>query len=204
VNTRAEVKPDVIIRRTELGYDVEIVGAEPFTLCVNPAYRNLFQQLAKSRNNEERKQIQDYVERAELFIRNINRRRQTLKLITKCIIEHQAGFLETGSRQFLHTLTRTRVAQLLEMHESIVSRATANKFVQLPHQEVVSFDLFFDASLSVKDAIDQIIRSEDPSNPYSDKQIAELLGEMGIQVARRTIVKYRDSQKILSSARRRQ
>ena len=92
---------------------------------------------------------------------------------------------------------------MLGIHESTVSRATANKFVQLPNQEVANFNLFFNSSLSVKDAIEEIILEEDPSSPLSDQQIVDKLGERGVTVARRTVVKYRDQQKILSSTRRR-
>ena len=137
-----------------------------------------------------------------MFIRNINQRRQSLRQITRCIIDFQTGFLETGSRQFLRPLTRTRVAQLLEIHESTVSRATANKFVQLPNQEVVSYNMFFNSSLSVKDAIESLIHSENPAQPLSDQQIVEQLAG-GVHLARRTVVKYRDTLKILSSTRRR-
>src|ERR1019366_4322344 len=102
--------------------------------------------------------VVEYVDRAEMFIRNINQRQHSLRQITRCIIDIQTGFLETGSRQFLRPLTRTRVAQLLEIHESTVSRATANKFVQLPNQEVVGYNIFFNSSLSVKDAIENLIQ----------------------------------------------
>ena len=93
--------------------------------------------------------------------------------------------------------------QILSLHESTVSRATANKYVQLPNLEVVCFNIFFNASLSVKDAIEHLIATEDPAQPLSDQQIVVLLEEKGIHVARRTVVKYRESQKILSSTRRR-
>ncbi|MCS6775826.1 MAG: RNA polymerase factor sigma-54 [Chloroherpetonaceae bacterium] len=205
-NSKSVVRPDVIIRRTELGYEVEVLGTEPFTLGINPTYREAYNQIKNGIGNhseEEKKHFTEYVERAELFIRNLNQRRHTLRMITRCIIDCQAGFLETGSRQFLRPLTRTRVAKMLSIHESTVSRATANKFVQLPNQEVVPFSIFFNSSLSIKDAIEEIIQDEDPSNPYSDQQIADLLKARGIPVARRTIVKYREAQKILSSTRRR-
>ncbi len=205
-NSRAAIRPDVVIRRTEVGYEVEVLGAEPFALGVNPSYRDAYNQIKSGcghYSDDDKKHFTEYVERAELFIRHINQRRKTLRMITRCIVDCQTGFLETGSRQFLRPLTRTRVAKMLSIHESTVSRATANKYVQLPNQEVVSFDIFFNSSLSIKDAIEEIIQDEDPSNPFSDQQITELLKDRGIIVARRTIVKYRESQKILSSARRR-
>lgn len=205
-NHKVSVRPDVVIRRTELGYEVDVMGAEPFSLSITSSYREIYAQIKKGVGNhseDEKKHITEYVERAELFIRNLNQRRHTLRLITKCIIDCQMGFLETSSRQFLRPLTRTQVAKMLSIHESTVSRATANKFVQLPNQEVVGFHIFFNSSLSIKDAIEEIIEEEDAANPLSDQQIADKLRERGINVARRTIVKYREAQKILSSTRRR-
>ncbi len=205
-NSTSSVRPDVRVRRTEIGYDVEVGGADTFSLCVNPQYRATYAQIKSGKGHyseEDRKNVTEYVERAEMFIRNLNQRRQSLRLITHCIIEYQIGFLETGSRQFLRPLTRTQIARHLDLHESTVSRATANKFLQLPNQEVISFNLFFNSSLSVKDAIEEIIQEEDPAHPLSDQQIVTLLLEKGIHVARRTVVKYRESQKILSSTRRR-
>ncbi len=205
-NSKTTIRPDVLIRRNAHGYDIEVIGGEPYGLGVNPMFRDAYTQIKSGmghHTDDERRIITEYVERAELFIRNITQRRHTLKQITRSILEFQTGFIETGSRQFLRPLTRTRIAKMLNIHESTVSRATANKFVQLPNQEVVNFNLFFNSSLSTKDVIEEIILEEDPANPLSDQQIVEKLGERGITVARRTIVKYREQQKILSSTRRR-
>ncbi|HOK54524.1 MAG TPA: RNA polymerase factor sigma-54 [Armatimonadota bacterium] len=201
------IKPDVIVRRTPAGYEIEVVQGEQYLLAINSNYRNAYQQLknggAKKFSDEEKKHIVEFVERADLFIRNINQRRRTLRLITKAIVEYQQGYLETGSKSFLRPLTRTRIARALKMHESTVSRATANKYVQLPSEEIVSFDFFFDSSVSIKDLIGEIIANEDSSNPLSDQAIAEMLQQRGLNVARRTVVKYREAQKILSSRQRR-
>jgi RNA polymerase sigma-54 factor len=205
-NSKATVRPDVVIRRTEFGYEVDVLGTEGYALSVNPLYRDIYTQVKNGQlhqSEDDKKHFTEYVERAELFIRNINQRRQSLRQITRCIIDCQIGFMETGSRQFLRPLTRTRIARVLNIHESTVSRATANKYVQLPNQEVVSYHVFFNSSLSIKDAIEAIIQEEDPASPFSDQQIMQLLTAKGIHVARRTIVKYRESQKILSSTRRR-
>ena len=205
-NNRISVKPDVIVRRTEAGFEVEAVGVEAFALSVNPMYRNLYNEMktgSGKHNEDQKKHVTEHVERAELFLKNLQQRRQTLKNITRCIVEFQTGFLETGSRQFLRPLTRTKIARALNVHESTVSRATANKFIQLPNQDVVSFQIFFNSSLSVKDTIETLIHEENPKHPLSDQQIVNLLQERGFNVARRTIVKYRESQKILSSTRRR-
>jgi RNA polymerase sigma-54 factor len=205
-NSRSSVRPDVVIRRTEIGYEVEVQGTEAMVLGVNPTYREAYNTIKNGNGrvpDHDKQHVTEYVERAELFIRNINQRRKTLRLITKCIIDCQQGFLETGSRAYLRPLTRTKVAEMMGMHESTVSRATAKKYVQLPNQEVVPFEIFFNPSLSVKMAIEEIIAKEDPMKPLSDRQIVDLLKAKGIEVARRTVVKYRDSQKLLSSNRRR-
>lgn len=201
------VRPDVIVRRTAAGYEIEIVGHDAIYLCLNPSYRAMYEEIrnggAKKYSKEDRKHITEFVERADLFMRNLNQRRRTLRNITKSIVEFQQGYLETGSKAFLRPLTRTRIARLVKMHESTVSRATANKYIQLPSEEVLSFDFFFDGSISVKDLIFDLIHAEDKHSPLSDQQIADILVERGLNVARRTVVKYREAQKILSSRQRR-
>ncbi|MDO8683578.1 MAG: RNA polymerase factor sigma-54 [Armatimonadota bacterium] len=206
-STRASIKPDVVIKRTPTGYEIEVMGNEQFFLAVNSYYNRMNTEMrnpdAKGYTEQDKKHVFEFVERADLFIKNINQRRKTLRLISKGIIDQQQGYLETGSRSFLRPLTRTRIAHALSMHESTVSRATSNKYVQLPNQEVVSFDFFFDGSLSVKDMIGQMIATEDAHNPLSDQTIAEMLQARGLNIARRTVVKYREAQKILSSRQRR-
>ena len=201
------VRPDVIVRRTPAGYEIEVVGYEHYGLTLNSYYREVYDQLkngaGKRYSSEERKHIVEFVERADLFIKSINQRRRTLRAIAKSVVEYQQGYLETGAKSFLRPLTRTRLAKALALHESTVSRATAGKFLQLPSQEVVSFDFFFDTSTSVKDLISDLIANENPRDPLSDQQIAEILRERGQDVARRTVVKYREAMKILSSRQRR-
>ncbi len=203
----ASVRPDVIVRRSAAGYEIEVVGNDQYVLNINSSYRRMYEDIrnggAKNYSKEDRKHITEFVERADLFIKNINQRRRTLRLITKSIVEYQQGYLETSAKAFLRPLTRTRIAKSIKMHESTVSRATANKYVQLPSQEVVPFDFFFDGSVSVKDMICDLIASEDKASPLSDQQIAEILQSRGLNVARRTVVKYREAQKILSSRQRR-
>ena len=158
---------------------------------------------SKKYSEQDKKHISEYVERADLFIKNINQRRRTLRTIAKNVVEFQHGFLDTGSKLFLRPMTRVKLAEQINMHESTISRATANKYVQLPSQEVVPFDFFFNQSHSLTDMIMQLIEHEDPASPLSDQELADILTERGIPVARRTVVKYREAQKILSSRQRR-
>lgn len=201
------VHPDVIIRRTPSGYEIEVVQSEQYLLAINSHYRRSYQDIKSGSNkrysDDEKKHLVEFVERADQFIRNLNQRRRTLRMITRAIVEYHQGYLETGSKTFLRPLTRTKIARALKMHESTVSRATANKYVQLPSEEILAFDFFFDGSVSVKDLIGEMIAKEDSSNPLSDQAIAEILQERGLAVARRTVVKYREAQKILSSRQRR-
>lgn len=201
------IRPDVVVRRTPAGYEIEIAGNEHYFLGINARYKTMYEEMKNGKSaqysRDDKKHISEFVERADLFIRYINERRRTLRLITKAIVEFQQGYLETGEKSFLRPFTRTKLARTLKIHESTVSRATANKYVQLPSEEVLPFDFFFDGSISVKDMILDLIKTEDRGNPLSDQQIANILNERGFDIARRTVVKYRESQKILSSRQRR-
>lgn len=202
----ASIRPDVILRRTELGYEVDVVGFDSRNLTINASYLEYYEGIKSNGDAqlpEVKRQVVEQVERARRYIQCLAQRRQTMRKITMGLAELQIGYLETGQIRFLRQLTRTQLAQQLNLHESTVSRATMNKYIQLPNMEVVSFDVFFNSSLSIADAIQEIIDQEDLAKPYSDQQIVHLLAERGINVARRTVVKYRESRKILSSTHRR-
>lgn len=203
---RNTVRPDVIIHRTATGYEVEVVANENPALSINPQYGEIYNDLRNRKSSdisaEEKRHIISSVERAELFIKNLTQRRKTLRSISRCIVEEQHGYLSTGSKLFLRPLTRSKVAELLGTHESTVSRATANKYIQLPSQELVSFDFFFHASQTVMDIIAELMETEDQSNPLRDQDIADILAERGYPLSRRTVTKYRKAKKILSSHHR--
>ena len=201
------VKPDVVVRRQERDFEVLVVESNRFVLRINEFYRNVHKEMQRSRDrytDQERQHTAQYVERAELFIRNLKQRKRTLHTISTALVKYQIDYFDTAEVSRLRALTRGKLASLLGVHESTVSRATANKYLQLPWQEVAGFDFFFDASLSVKQLIQEILDSEDARSPYSDQAIAELLEERyGVEIARRTVEKYRDEMKVLSSRKRR-
>jgi RNA polymerase sigma-54 factor len=189
---RAAVRPDVIIRNVDGELQVEIVESHKFNLHVDSLYSRLARELRNSEASEaERDHVREYVNRARFFIDNVNRRRATIERIAQSLIERQGEYLLNGV-QHLVPLTRAEVGNIIGMHESTVSRATAGKFVLIPSGEVVPFSHFFTASLGVKDQIKKMIEGEDPHHPYSDADIAELLAEEGVTLARRTVAKYRD------------
>ncbi len=194
---RTLVRPDVLIREIDDELAVEVVESRRFSLRVTPIYSSLSSQLRASEATERDKQhVREYVGRAKFFIDNINRRRATVQRIAECLAERQRDYLLHGV-QHLVPLTRAEVGDLIGMHESTVSRATADKFVMIPSGEVVPFSHFFTASLGVKDQIRKLIGAEQPRHALSDHEIADLLAGEGIAIARRTVAKYRDELQIL-------
>jgi RNA polymerase sigma-54 factor len=202
-DTRAMyVIPDVVISKGADDFEVEVVESRRFMLRVNPMYTRLSADLRSSTatmNPEEKRHVQQYVGRAKLFIANINQRRQTLFNITRCLVDQQRDFLEHGVRS-LRPLSRAAVALQLGVHESTVSRATAQKYVMLPNGEVIPYAHFFTPSLSVKDFMKEVIEKE--GKPLTDSEIVDRLATSGIHIARRTVAKYRMQLAILPSSLR--
>jgi RNA polymerase sigma-54 factor len=156
--------------------------------------------------------IGEKLRNAQWLIRAIEQRRKTIIRVTECIVEKQRDFFEKGVA-FLKPMILRDVAETVGMHESTISRVTTNKYVHTP-QGLFELKYFFNSSIrrmadediaseSVKQAIKKIIDEEDKSNPLSDQQIVELLAKRdGIQIARRTVAKYREMLGILSSSKR--
>lgn len=210
------IRPDVIIKRSGIGFTVEVLGFDNASLQINPYYRSLYDAIRASRHggapardgavrlsSDHQKHVIAYVERANMFLKNLQQRRRTIQNITQALIECQQGFLETGQRQFLRPLTRTHLAKMVSMHESTVSRALLYKYVQLPSQDVVSFDIFFENAVTLKGVIATLVSEETPGFPLSDQALVDALLERGFTVARRTVVKYREEMRISASYLRR-
>src|SRR5699024_475123 len=155
--------------------------------AVNP----VDQEAIANSSDEDKNHVRHYSNRAKMFMSNIQQRRDTLFRISECICELQEGFLRGGVRE-LQPLTRALVAQQVGVHESTVSRATANKHVMLPSRKVIPFSHFFTPSLTTKDITKDIIQREaQTGHPLTDRKISALLLKGGIRVARRTVAKYR-------------
>jgi RNA polymerase sigma-54 factor len=146
------------------------------------------------------------------LIRSIHQRQSTIMKVTESIIKHQKAFFEEGIHK-LKPMVLKDVAEDIEMHESTVSRVTTNKYVHTP-RGVFELKFFFNSSISctdgqdlaseaVKARIRDIIEQEDPGSPLSDAKIADRLEEEdNIDIARRTVAKYREKMGILSSTKR--
>ena len=198
------VAPDVIVTLKDDELHVDVVETRDYHLKMNSMYDQIARQLGRSRTkgdftDGERDHIREHVNRAKLFISNIQQRRDTLYRISRCIVDLQEDFLRGGVRE-LRPLTRAVVAQQVGVHESTVSRATANKYVMLPTRKVIAFSDFFTPSLSVKDIIREMVEKED--EPLTDRKICDLLEKQGIRIARRTVAKYRAELNVLPSTMR--
>lgn len=200
-NAGASVPIDLRIVRSEFGWSVDLAGVDPHDLIISHAYRQQMAHL-KGQRTDERRHLVTYVNRAKGFIDALEGRKRTLLRIGDYLIDHQLGFVTTGNYSFLRPLTRRLMANDLGLHESTISRATMGKHIQLANGEAVSFEVFFKPALRIQQMIAEILRSEDPDSPLSDEAIAGILAERGVIVARRTVNKYRDKTKLLSSRRR--
>ncbi|MEO7002125.1 MAG: RNA polymerase factor sigma-54 [Ktedonobacterales bacterium] len=200
----AVVRPDVVIRRTLQGFEAEVVEQRRYRFAMNPLYHSLYQEGRAHRiapaalGDAGRQHVRQYVTRTRFFIDCMRQRWETLNAIANALIEFQYNFLDKGARH-LRPLTRGELAAHIGLHESTVSRATANKYVLLPEGRVVPFDDFFDGSLAAKDILRELIAAENPQKPFSDEDLTGLLNERGLLLARRTVAKYREVLGILPS-----
>ena len=163
----------------------------------------------KDLDAETKNYLAQHLNSARQLLRNIRQREKTLLRVVEAIVRRQEKFLRRGWH-FLKPMTMRELAEELNLHESTISRAVANKFAELPFG-VVELRKIFSASISTEDVtaakvkalIVELIKSENPQRPLSDKALAEILSARGISVARRTVMKYREQLGILSSAKRR-
>lgn len=198
----AYTRPDIIIRRGDSGFEVELIEEKRYGFHIGSGYGTRQLRLENDPGSEE---IQRYIrhqsDRARFFIDCIQRRWRTLKQVAELIVDYQREFLDKGIR-YLRPFTRAEVATRLNLDESTVSRATANKYALLPNGRLIPLSDFFDGSLSVKDILRELISTEDTRHRLSDDELARLLTMRGIPMARRTVTKYREEMGIGSSRER--
>ncbi|MBI4720557.1 MAG: RNA polymerase factor sigma-54 [Chitinivibrionia bacterium] len=200
------VIPDLVVEVIEGKYVVYLNDKNIPRLRVSQAYQSELMKDSKDGSRETRDFIQSRLKSAKWLIQTIEQRRRTMVKVMECIVDKQREFFEKGT-SFLKPLTLQQVASEINMHESTVSRVTTNKYVQTP-RGVFELKFFFSSSLktydggevsakSAKDTIRKIIEGEDPRNPLSDQKIADLLKDSGLEIARRTVAKYREQLNIL-------
>ncbi|MGQ9524847.1 MAG: RNA polymerase factor sigma-54 [Armatimonadota bacterium] len=200
------VKPDVIVLRDRDGqFCVEVIEYEASSIRISPSYVQLWREMQKHPHvytEGDREHVAQLLSRAHMFVRGLEQRRELLRKVAECIVEEQRPFFESGCPEDLRPLTQCRLAALLHVHESTISRGVADKYMQLPNGDLVSFRFFFGKALSAKHMVKIIVQQEDPTAPYSDQQISDILKHLGYAVARRTVMKYREEMSILSSRHR--
>lgn len=203
--------PDIFVYRIGDEYVVVLNDEGLPNLRINSFYRSALSG-AVTVDAKAGEYIQEKLRGALWLIKSIHQRQRTIYKVTKSIVKFQRDFFDHGVA-YLKPLVLRDVAEDIEMHESTVSRVTTNKYVQTP-QGLFELKYFFNsginttegdsvASESVKSKIRDIIAAENPRKPYSDQKIVELLRRQGIDIARRTVTKYREMLNLGSSTERR-
>ncbi|MEW6535445.1 MAG: RNA polymerase factor sigma-54 [Candidatus Auribacterota bacterium] len=198
------VVPDVILEKVDGDYKIILNDEKIPHLHISHLYKSLMNKADVDPNTKD--YIKDKIKSGMWLIKNIHQRQRTIYNIADEIVKRQRRFFDEGIA-FLKPMTMQVIANALGLHESTVSRAISNKYVQTP-RGVFQFKYFFSTPIttasgtaasatSVKDKIQEIIRSEDPQKPLSDSKIIEMLDKDGIQLARRTVAKYRKELNIL-------
>jgi RNA polymerase sigma-54 factor len=205
------VVPEIIVQKVEGEYVIHQTNEYLPRIRISKHYKDLMGDADTS--TEVRTYIREKIRAGTLLVRSIDQRQQTIHRIATEIVRVQTGFLEKGIAH-LCPLTMSQVADVIGVHETTVSRAASGKYMQTP---VGTFELryFFTTGIkqadgqivsneSIKDALARIISEEKPEKPYSDSALVKKLQEKGMEVARRTVAKYREQMNILPSHQRKQ
>lgn len=198
--------PDVTVEKIEDNYEITINGRGLPALKISPQYKNLLN--LKHTPQEAKIYLKEKLSSALWLVKAVNQRQETIRRVAECILQTQKEFFEFGCGH-LKPLTMKEVARIVERNESTISRAVNNKYIQTPYgifelsyffsgafktgtEEVVSTD-------AVKTQVVTLIEDEDQQHPLSDDKIVTILRSQGINIARRTVAKYREELKILPS-----
>ena len=208
------IEPDVFVRRVGDEYVIQLNDDGLPRLRVSRAYRRMLQSMrSEGRQDEAQQFIKDKIRSAVWLIKSLDQRQRTIYKVAASIVRQQREFLDKGIDQ-LRPMVLRDVAEDIGMHESTVSRVVSNKYIHT-QRGLFPMKFFFHSgidreygdnisSLTVKRKIEQLIQSEDPKRPLSDSELMRILNREGIQIARRTVAKYRDELSIASSTDRKQ
>ncbi|MBA6412995.1 RNA polymerase factor sigma-54 [Parahaliea sp. F7430] len=193
------VVPDVFVSKKQSRWVVELNPDIAPRLRINSDYASLIKRADNSADNT---YLKDNLQEARWFLKSLESRNETLMKVASKIVEHQRSFFEYGE-EAMKPLVLHDIAEAIEMHESTISRVTTRKYMHTP-RGIFELKYFFSSHVStssggecsstaIRALIKKLVAAEDPRKPLSDNKIAQLLEEQGIQVARRTIAKYRDT-----------
>lgn len=200
------ILPEIFVVKSGDEYVVTNNNDQIPHLRISNTYKDLMSQAESSA--EVREYIREKIRAGKFLIKSLHQRQATILNIAKEIVKRQTEFMDKGVA-FLRPMTMVQVAEVVGVHETTVSRAVSGKYMQTP-QGVFEMKYFFTSGIktssgegmsntSVKDMIDEMVKKEDPAKPLSDEEIVKLLTAKGIQIARRTIAKYRSELNILPS-----
>jgi len=202
------VVPDVFVSKVKDQWQVTLNPDIAPKLRVNPYYSGMIKRADSSQDNISMK---NHLQEARWFIKSLHSRNDTLLRVAKSIVEKQGDFFEHGPIAMRPMVLRN-IAEELELHESTISRVTTQKYMHTP-RGVIEFKYFFSSHVStegggecsataIRALIKELVGNENPAKPLSDSKISDLLNEKGINVARRTIAKYREAMSIPSTSQR--
>ena len=202
------ILPDVYVHKVGGDYAIVLNEDGMPKLRISSFYQSA---MSNKTNPNTKEYIQGKIRSAIWLIKSIHQRQRTVYKTTESIVKFQREFFDKGIA-YLKPMVLRDVAEDISMHESTISRVTTNKYVHTPHG-IFELKFFFNSSISrtnkeslaseaVKSKIKQLIASENPKKPFSDQQIVEMLGQSGIEIARRTVAKYRESMGLLPSSKR--
>ncbi len=200
------VVPDVVVRRLEGQWVATLNPAVMPRLRVNDVYADVLR-----KNRGINGDLSGHLQEARWLIKNVQQRFETIQRVSQAIVDRQRAFFSHGEIG-MRPLVLREIADILDLHESTVSRVTTQKFMLTPHG-IFELKYFFGShvatdsggaasSTAIRALIKQLINAEDTKHPLSDSQIAKLLGEQGFVVARRTVAKYRESMRIAPVSQR--
>ncbi|MGD8484927.1 MAG: RNA polymerase factor sigma-54 [Thioalkalispiraceae bacterium] len=208
-NSKPEyIVPDVFVKKVKGKWQVELNPDSAPRLRVNPHYANLIQQV---RNSEDNTYLKNHLQEARWFIKSLMSRNETLLKVANEIVKRQKDFLEHGE-EAMKALVLHDIAEVVDMHESTISRVTTKKYMHTP-RGIFELKYFFSSHVStasggecsataIRALIKKLIAAELPNKPLSDSKIANILSDQGINVARRTVAKYREAMAIPPSNER--
>lgn len=202
------VIPDVYVTKRNNIWQVNLNPEVAPKLRINAEYSALIKRADDSKDNQ---CMKEHFQEAKWFIKSLHGRNDTLLRVARAIVARQTAFLEQGSIAMKPMVLKV-IAEELELHESTISRVTTQKYMHTPNG-IVEFKYFFSSHVSTEEGgecsstairafIKELVGNENPAKPLSDSKIADLLNEKGINVARRTIAKYREAMFIASSSER--
>ena len=202
------ITPDVYVKKIKNNWRVELNPEISPKIRINSQYAGLVKQ---KDSKIDVSNLKTHLQEARWFIKSLKSRQETLLRVANCIVQRQAGFLDYGE-EAMKPLVLHDIANELEMHESTVSRVTTQKYLHTP-RGIFELKYFFSSHVSTKNGgecssvairamIKKLIANENTTKPFSDNKIANLLADMGIKVARRTVAKYREAMVIPPSNER--